>query len=225
MEDRSPINVDMNLLSLPSLPHSSLELDFSNERKQYGILVSSRTPAGVFKLLTRREHNPAIRTLLELIQSSKDSIFITVPNFNTRSVMYSLLDALSRGVRVSLTTTLGMNDKSEQISGGTNLKAYKRFHKEAMSRGTGDLLRLCWYVHLKESTPTAKWVSHVKFMAFDRKIAFFGSTNLDDQSIYYSQENNLIIDNPTVTSAIQDGLVRAQKHQVSCYPEVRGFIQ
>ena len=228
-ENPSEYNVSLSLLELPDLPPSDLDIPLSVDAV-VPTMINSKTPVGAIKLWTRNKDNPAFRSLLGLIHNAQSEIFIAVPNFNTDAVLEALVDALGRGVRISLTTTLGMNDATERFSGGTNLLAYRKFQEAAMERLSMNeeelqsRLKLCWYVKKNETAPTMRWVSHIKFIALDDAVSYFGSTNLDDQSIWYSQEVNLVVDDMNITKTLKGAIIETQEYQRACFPDVQDLI-
>ena len=167
-----------------------------------------------FQLLPFRSFVPPPPTplnslLLHLFFRAKTSIVVLTPNFTSPPVMSALLEALSRGVNVTVVTNRRMMMLEQLITSGTITeicvwklrRRYSRMCRQKLSpsyledveigvgaHNTGSL-RIGYY------RPTIMYRrSHIKCTTVDDRIVVLGSGNMDRASWYTSQELGVAIE-------------------------------
>ena len=150
--------------------------------------------------------------LLEAVKSAQQSIYIQTPNLTAPPILSALLDALRRGVDVTVLTSEKLMILEQLATAGTTtakcigtlVKRYKRINQEGkgeqaneptlLESGTprpGDL-RISFYQplpqHLRDSAAPEPVQSHLKLTIIDEEWTVLGSGNLDRASLFTSQE-------------------------------------
>lgn len=168
-------------------------------------------------LVNRRPHgcpghgdirNPQAASWLAGFRYAQKHVFIQSPTLNASPVKAAILASVRRGVRVELWLDLGFNDKSESMpfQGGTNEQVVSKMYKTLRREGQGkeQLLEVYWYTGKDMDRPLnavrKQRNCHVKFAAFDGRVAILGSGNQDTQSWFHSQEINVMVDNKQIVS-------------------------
>ncbi|KAK0545576.1 hypothetical protein OC846_004897 [Tilletia horrida] len=178
-------------------------------------------------LVNRRPHgtpghsdirNPQDAAWLAGFRYANEHVFIQSPTLNSSPVKAAVLGCVRRHVRVELWLDLGFNDKSESLpfQGGTNEQVVTAMYRQLRREGKGDekYLDVYWYTG-KDMTRPLNAVRkqrncHVKFAAYDGKVAILGSGNQDTQSWFHSQEINVMVDSKEIVTEWMDALRRNQ---------------
>ncbi|MRI31832.1 hypothetical protein EOPP23_02330 [Endozoicomonas sp. OPT23] len=163
----------------------------------------SETPITV---LSRRSNaNIADRSLKDpqgqgftaAIRNAHSEVCIQSPNLNNPEIIKELVDAANRGVQVKLLLSKRFNEQRESSTGagGTNAQAVETIRKLSSNNPSIDIR---WYVppgetEAVEENKMGDGASHAKFASFDDQMAITGSTNMDNQSIYYADETSIAI--------------------------------
>eukprot|EP00743_Colponemidia_sp_Colp-15_P001578 GILK01001724.1.p1 GENE.GILK01001724.1~~GILK01001724.1.p1 ORF type:complete len:705 (+),score=101.04 GILK01001724.1:50-2164(+) len=135
--------------------------------------------------------NAVSTAIVSLLGAAKKSIFIQTPNLNADKAVEAIIDALDRNIDVTIITPEGFNDFMQKymLQGGTNAQIGEKL----VNSVNGHKLRFCWYKPQPgyADLPTK---SHLKFLVVDKRVTILGSTNMDTQSFYHSQEVNVLVD-------------------------------
>ncbi|MDC0255432.1 phosphatidylserine/phosphatidylglycerophosphate/cardiolipin synthase family protein [Bacteriovoracales bacterium] len=174
------------------------------------------TKKAVNKPWKRKGDNPQDKGLLSLFKNAKHNINFVTPNLNARPIIDGLLNAIKRGVDINIVLSKNYQDSIGVIPGvgGTNLKnvkkilkKIKKFRKKNPRKKVGKF-NIRWFVDRKgrlsreygtDKDKLSKWTSHTKYMSIDNQVTIVGSTNMDNQSYYYSRELNIAIDHYEIT--------------------------
>ncbi len=144
--------------------------------------------------------------IIESIQGAQSNIEIITPNMNVTKLLDALAKAALRGVNIRIILSKGFTDFAQELPtrGGANARSISRIY-QGLSNYLSPAeicqrLQINWYSHDGRSiTETTKPpASHAKFMLIDKKIAFFGSANMDNQSWVNSREISLFVDKPSL---------------------------
>ena len=175
-----------------------------------------------FQLLPFRSFAPPPPTplnsvLLHLFSRAITSIVVLTPNFTSPPVLSALLEALSRGVNVTIITNRRMMMLEQLVTSGTITevcvwKLRRRYskmcrrrlslsHSEDVEIGVGahstGSLRIGYY------RPTIMYQrSHIKCSVVDDCIVVLGSGNMDRASWYTSQELGVAIEGSETAKGI-----------------------
>ncbi|KAG9254755.1 uncharacterized protein F5Z01DRAFT_93200 [Emericellopsis atlantica] len=172
-------------------------------------------------------HVPQNEAWLSLIRNAERSVFIQTPDLNTMPVTEAIVDALTRGVEVTVYLCFGYNDAGEMIpgQGGTNEQATQRLLAMLPADGPArEKLHAHDYVGKDQNYPIhASFKArscHVKILIVDDCVGVQGSGNQDTQTWYHSQEVNVMVDSPLICRAWREGLERNQNtHQFGAVAE------
>lgn len=143
----------------------------------------------------------------ELIDTAKISINILTPNLTSPPVLKSLLDALSRGVDVTIITNRRMMVVEQLLTAGTItelcVRKLKRNHRNLIgARRIVTASQLEQGQHSNTGTlsvgyfrPGSKYAhSHIKCTIVDEQLVVLGSGNMDRASWYTSQELGVAVE-------------------------------
>ncbi|KAF2089467.1 phospholipase D/nuclease [Saccharata proteae CBS 121410] len=164
-------------------------------------------------------NTPQNEAWLSAIRHATRSIFIQSPDINAEPLIPALLQAVRRGVEVTLWACLGYNDSGELLpfQGGTNEMVSNSMYKE-LQEEEKRLLNVCWYVAKDQTVPLhnkfKKRSCHIKLLIVDEHIGIQGSGNQDTQSWYHSQEVNILIDSPSTCGEWLAALKRNQNTHI-----------
>ncbi|CAK1357534.1 hypothetical protein CB0940_07737 [Cercospora beticola] len=140
--------------------------------------------------------------LLELFAGAKKSIYVQSPNVTCPPVLKHLLDAVRRGVDVTIVTSEKLMILEQLVTAGTTtsrcmgklVKSHQTMVQaprdvEAGAAAAGSL-RISYYVPRSRTTATVgePVQSHLKLTIVDNEAIVFGSGNMDRASWYTSQE-------------------------------------
>ncbi|KAF3317376.1 hypothetical protein TWF173_011028 [Orbilia oligospora] len=206
----SPLQTDAindDILNVPFRSH--LRLNTSD----IAMVLAPRAPYPSFGNVSL--NTPQNVAWLSAIYFAKSKVFIQTPDLNAAPVITALLEAVKRGVEVSIVLCLGYNDLGEMLptQGGHNEwvvgHMIKQLNKEERMR-----FKIYWYVGRDMMKPVhaAKHfrTCHIKLMIVDERIGIQGSGNQDTQSWFHSQEINIVIDSEEVCKQWMEQLVANQ---------------
>ncbi|RKP24144.1 hypothetical protein SYNPS1DRAFT_30085 [Syncephalis pseudoplumigaleata] len=179
--------------------------------------------------------NVAWKTVFE---KAEKKVFILTPNFNVPEFFKAAIDMVKRGKAFTLVVSRKMLNFGQHLSKaagskGTNHEVANQFydyidaHPEVAER-----VKVLYFSPKDEVVEDrnvteeermrkkkAENSSHVKLMIADGKLLIVGSGNMDQQSAYYSQEFNLVIDDGVVTENVRRALKEEmRKEDVSFKP-------
>lgn len=147
--------------------------------------------------------------LLHLFSRAQSSIVILTPNFTSPPVISALLEALSRGVNVTIITNRRMMILEQLFTSGTitEICVWKfRWQYWSISRGgklppnfenveIGADARNSGSLQIGYYCPAAKCKrTHIKCSMIDDRVVVLGSGNMDRASWYTSQELGVVIE-------------------------------
>ncbi|KAK4698639.1 hypothetical protein P7C70_g7636, partial [Phenoliferia sp. Uapishka_3] len=197
-------------------------------------VVHARHEPFPMALVNRRPHGkpghsdtncPQDAAFLAAFRYATKKVFVQTPTFNAPPVVEAALEAVRRGIEVTIIADLGFNDEGELLpfQGGTNEMVSESMYKYVIPliAITGAetnffppndrkletdeqkrLLRMYWYTGKDQKTPlNAKEKSrncHVKLLIVDECVGIQGNGNQDVQSWFHSQEINALIDSEQV---------------------------
>ena len=87
------------------------------------------------------------------------------------------------------------------------MKELKKYKRKNPNKKVGKF-NMRWFVDRKgrlsrqfgkSKSKLDKWTSHTKYMSVDNQVTVVGSSNMDNQSWYYSRELNIAIDHHEIT--------------------------
>ncbi|KAK6357717.1 hypothetical protein TWF718_002026 [Orbilia javanica] len=165
-------------------------------------------------------NTPQNAAWLSAIHFSKSKVFIQTPDLNAPPVIAALLEAIRRGVEVTMVLCLGYNDLGEMLptQGGHNEWVVAHMMKQLNEEEKGRL-NICWYVGRDMLKPVHASkhfrTCHIKLMIVDERIGIQGSGNQDTQSWFHSQEINIVIDSEEVCRQWMEQLTTNQ-NSLSC---------
>ncbi|EIW81191.1 hypothetical protein CONPUDRAFT_137247 [Coniophora puteana RWD-64-598 SS2] len=160
-------------------------------------------------------HNAQDAAWLAGLRFAERSVFIQTPTFNAAPVVEGVLNAVRRGVEVTLYVDVGFNDGGEVLpgQGGTNEEVSKKMFAQ-LKEEEKDRLKMYWYCGKDQVKPLnasqQKRNCHVKVMIIDEHIGIQGNGNQDTQSWYHSQEVNVMLDSAAVCAEWRDAIRRVQ---------------
>ncbi|KAK0614602.1 hypothetical protein B0T14DRAFT_437207 [Immersiella caudata] len=166
--------------------------------------------------------------LLELFDEARRTIYVQTPNLTCETVIAALLDAVQRGVEVTIVTNQNMMVLEQLVTAGTTTKwciqsLVRRFHRlgailtrhpdagglEAGRAGFGRL-RIMGFHPLSKPRAGAEEEepvhSHLKLTIVDEKLTVLGSGNMDRASWYTSQELGILIDDAGFAQHVKRGV-------------------
>jgi len=144
---------------------------------------------------------------LAAFKYARKKIFIQTPMLNAKPILSGIIDAISRGVKITVWLDWNYDGAKEHapFQGGSNTQVVPKLRKKLEKIGREDLFELRWYTAKDRDVPKIASKMdrncHVKYMAVDDEVAIIGSGNLDTQSVYHSMEVNVMFYSPTL---IQD---------------------
>ncbi|KAK6516126.1 hypothetical protein TWF506_006036 [Arthrobotrys conoides] len=206
----NPLQTDVKDDYISKVPfRSHLRLNI----KDIPMVLAPRAPYASFGNVSL--NTPQNAAWLSAIYFAKFKIFIQTPDLNAPPVITALLEAVKRGVEVSIVLCLGYNDLGEMLptQGGHNEWVVGHMIKQ-LNQQEKTRLKTYWYVGRDMVKPVhaAKHfrTCHIKLMIVDEKIGIQGSGNQDTQSWFHSQELNIVIDSEEVCKQWMEQLVANQ---------------
>ncbi|KAK5635684.1 hypothetical protein RRF57_011396 [Xylaria bambusicola] len=183
--------------------------------------------------------------ILRLLAMAEKKIHIQTPNLTSVAVMDALLEALSRGIDVTVVTSKGMMILEQLLTGGTLtswclrtfIKRYEKLAKPSMhthgeedSNGILDLegrpsrlgsLEILYFHPLQENqhrrVPEEPVHSHLKLVTIDDEYAVLGSGNMDRASWFTSQELGILFQSNGLVTQVSDAVSQALRGRVSVF--------
>ena len=163
--------------------------------------------------------------LLQALESARSYIYIQTPNVTSQPAIAALLQALSRGVNVTIVTSERLQLLEQIITAGTTSprcvsKLIARHQALANSR-EGDVedtaalrlgkLRVSYYKPRdgQEASHDEPVQSHFKLTVVDGEVAVFGSGNMDRPSWYTSQELGVAFFDRGFVGKVEEGVEEA----------------
>ncbi|KAJ6786956.1 hypothetical protein PWT90_04593 [Aphanocladium album] len=175
----------------------------------------SRPPYG--RLDSKNSYVPQNEAWLSLIRNAKKDVFIQTPDLNAAPLLPEIVDALQRGIPVTIYTCFGYNDLGEMIpgQGGTNEQVATALVRSLPPGGPErSLLRIYNYVGKDQDHPIHHSFKsrscHIKLLIADGCVGVQGSGNQDTQSWFHSQEVNVMIDSPEICTKWRNSIERNQ---------------
>jgi phosphatidylserine/phosphatidylglycerophosphate/cardiolipin synthase-like enzyme len=168
------------------------------------------------------EDNPQNLAWIGAFKVAKKEVFVESPNFVTQRITDLAVEAVKRGIKVTIITSLYMSDEGQMVY----MNSYKTsplMAKHVYDRLKGDpaatkRMTICWFIgKTKAPKPSkAEW-THVKAMTVDDEFAIIGSGNMDPQSWYHSREDNYLIDDPGVAKAVKANILKNEQSLRHCF--------
>ncbi|KAI0517506.1 hypothetical protein F5B22DRAFT_108091 [Xylaria bambusicola] len=183
--------------------------------------------------------------ILRLLAMAEKKIYIQTPNLTSAAVMDALLEALTRGIDVTVVTSKGMMILEQLLTGGTItswclrafVKRYEKLVKHPMntrgeedSNGILDLegrpsrpgsLEILYFHSLQENQqqqiPEEPVHSHLKLVTIDDEYAVLGSGNMDRASWFTSQELGILFQSNRLVTQVSDAVSQALRGRVSVF--------
>lgn len=173
--------------------------------------------------------------VLQLLGHARQHIYIQTPNITCEPVIAALLDALARGVRVTIVTNRNLMLLEQLLTAGTTTSwcirsLIRRFHRlEAASadveagRPAVGRLQISYFRARAQSHPAQRergpWMrdpprdeepvhSHLKLTLVDGTYTVLGSANMDRASWYTSQELSLLFHSRDFCETVRAGIER-----------------
>lgn len=226
---RSPADTSTELLDI-GVPSSDIEwLPGWHHRNPSLCFFPWQTP--------QAPDTPLNNTLLRLFDEASRNIYIQSPNVTSPPVLSAIVQALARGVDITIVTSRGMMLLEQLVTAGTttswclrNLtKRYRQLcdHIQARTRSGGqpegdeiaDLetqlitpgsLTISYFRSRSGSTSDEEPVhSHLKLTIFDQDRTVLGSGNMDRASWFTSQELGVLIRGVSFAAAIKSTVEEA----------------
>ncbi|PGH15659.1 hypothetical protein AJ79_02253 [Helicocarpus griseus UAMH5409] len=175
---------------------------------------------GPFRVARSAPRTPLNAFTTFLFANATSEIYIITPNITTKQVLKELVDALRRGVDVTIVTNTDLMLLEQLVTSGTTTHASMRYlaseHKKLLKdsrwiqKKPGDLVIRYW----KAPKPgrdmrgeSAFHKSHLKLTIVDGEVIIFGSGNMDRASWYTSQELGVAVYSTEMAEKIMhDGL-------------------
>lgn len=164
---------------------------------------------------------PLNTLLLHLFSRAQDSIVLLTPNLTSPPVISALLEALSRGVNVTVITNRRMMILEQLITSGTITeicvwklrRRYNRMRRQKLSRyhhedlENGVDTRNIGSLQIGYYRPTVEYKrTHIKCSTIDNRVVVLGSGNMDRASWYTSQELGVAIEGEEVVKGVRKAI-------------------
>lgn len=163
--------------------------------------------------------------LLQALESARSYIYLQTPNVTSQPAIAALLQALSRGVNVSIVTSERLQLLEQIITAGTTSprcisKLIARHQTLANSRDRDiednaalrlGKLKVSFYKPRdgQEASHDEPVQSHFKLTVVDGEVAVFGSGNMDRPSWYTSQELGVAFFDRGFVGRVEEGVEEA----------------
>jgi hypothetical protein len=177
---------------------------------------------------THPEDNAQDQGWIKAMDVATKSVFIMSPNFIAQTIVDKVLEAVKRGVKVTVITAFSFHDVASYLntkSAGNNKSTIRKMYTELLKdKAATDNLEMCYFMgkRVQPPKPVATEFAHIKFMAVDDEFIIFGSGNQDTQSWYNSSEVNILVDSPKDTKHIVNKLKQKQNSLQYCYRDWNG---
>jgi phosphatidylserine/phosphatidylglycerophosphate/cardiolipin synthase-like enzyme len=175
----------------------------SSRRGDVPVLVTSRPWKG--NLFSRSTKDPAAKGFLTAIGGAQSHIRIMTPHLNAKVIRSALVAAAKRGIRVELLISKGFGNGRVRIpsQGGTNEKNVKRLRKALRKDAAANArVDIRWFSRDGKNAIDGEGpgANHGKWLTVDDRIAIVGASNLDNQSLHFSREINLVVEHAQIVS-------------------------
>lgn len=179
---------------------------------------------------------PLNKALLRLFAESTREIYLQTPNITSPPIVDAILDAVVRGVDVTIVTSWKMMVWEQILTAGTTsercianlIKRYKGLPSndgdiEAQRTNSG-ALRISYFRAKREATDEEEPVhSHLKLSIFDGEWTVLGSGNMDRASWFTSQELGISVRSSAFAAAIRSTAQQALEGRLDVgFPLVSG---
>ncbi|KAK5117027.1 hypothetical protein LTR62_006748 [Meristemomyces frigidus] len=184
--------------------------------------------------------------LLTLVARAEKNIYLQTPNLTMIPFITALLEALDRGVDVTIITSRNLMVLEQLVTAGTTttrcvqrmMRSHERLarndERKSANLEAGLLqprrgrLVIKYYEPRAETSPypSEPKQSHLKLTMVDDKIAIFGSGNMDRASWHTSQELGVAFTSPRVVGEVSRCLGAAmQGRSVVCYDSLTETVR
>jgi len=203
----------------PRLPEMPVAVP--NPKLDIPVLVVSQKETPF--IVSHSENSPQDIAFMAALDVAQHEVYIQSPDVCTIRIAEAIVDAVKRGVHVTVVTSYRQQDRGEQIqkySIGSNYETGAWIKKQLESSDKAGNFKFCWYIGTrvdKDIKPKPEEWSHVKAMVVDNEFAIAGSGNQDPNSWYHSRECNLLFDDPTTAQDIYRELQRQQHSLKHCF--------
>ncbi|KAI1161573.1 hypothetical protein F5B18DRAFT_429304 [Nemania serpens] len=183
--------------------------------------------------------------ILCLIAMAQEKIYVQTPNLTSVAVIDALLEALDRGVDVTVVTSKGMMVLEQILTGGTTTswclrsfisqyeKRKKRFMHSAGASNNEDShvldleaqlpilgsLEILYFTPLIANqlrhVPEEPVHSHLKLITVDAEYAVLGSGNMDRASWFTSQELGILFQSKEFVANVSDAVNQSLRGRLS----------
>lgn len=137
----------------------------------------------------------------EAVRSAEKNIKIMTPNINDDFIANEIVLALKRGITVQLFTGKYMNEQrqSQPGMGGTNLDNICKIY-ESLPISCWDNFQVNWACDNSGALVLggSRQSMHAKVVIIDDKVVLAGSSPLDKQAAYFSEESDILVVSPLV---------------------------
>lgn len=172
---------------------------------------------------------PLNTLLLHLFSKAQDSIVMLTPNLTSPPVMSALLEALSRGVNVTVITNRRMMILEQLITSGTITEIcvwklrwrYSRMRRRNVSQDhfedveNGVNARNVGSLRIGYFRPTEEYMrTHIKCTTIDNRVVVLGSGNMDRASWYTSQELGVAIESEEAVMGVWKAIEEAFEEEI-----------
>ena len=184
--------------------------------------------------------------ILRLLAMAEKKVYIQTPNLTSTAVIDALLEALSRGIDVTVATNKGMMILEQILTGGTitswHLRTFVNNYEKLAKRSTHTIggtedsndtvdlevgpprlgsLEIFYFHPLLENKhqqiPEEPVHSHLKLVMIDDEYAVLGSGNMDRASWFTSQELGILFQSSKLVSHVSNAVSQALRGRVSLY--------
>ncbi|KAI0977623.1 hypothetical protein F4678DRAFT_468722 [Xylaria arbuscula] len=192
-------------------------------------------------------YTPLNCAILRLIAMAEKKIYIQTPNLTSVAVIDALLEAINRGIQVTVVTSKGLMVLEQILTGGTTtewclrlfVKRYKTLLKRSVhsvgsdsvdSNAMVDLearplrlgyLKIFYFCPLLENqvqqVPEEPVHSHLKLVMVDDEYVVLGSGNMDRASWFTSQELGILLQSNEFVTTVCDTVSQALRGRTSLF--------
>ena len=164
--------------------------------------------------------------LLTAFDNAKQDVYIQTPNLTSPPVLTAILDALARGINITIVTSSRMMILEQLVTAGTvtelcvrrligRYRTLVQQHETSINqngleegRRKPGLLTVQYFQSSTGSDTTTEPVkSHLKLTIIDRRIVVLGSGNLDRASWYTSQELGLAFFSAEMAEKVRENVM------------------
>ncbi|KAJ4401597.1 hypothetical protein N0V85_005480 [Neurospora sp. IMI 360204] len=228
------------LLVVPSSAHHLVRPAASSAPLPTLVLPSSHHQNPQFRFLPWQQAakppaTPLNVAMLELFEQARRSIYLQTPNLTCEPVIAALLDALKRGVHVTIVTGRNMMLLEQLVTAGTTtswcIRSLVRRFKKLRTHAAHDLesgdpglghLRISYFQprsvndgQMQDPEEEEPVHSHLKLTIVDGQFTVLGSGNMDRASWYTSQELGVLFHDAAFAESVREGVDLVLDQQLS----------